>query len=482
MPRADEAAVKQEDYRFPTWWFYFMTAQNFPNMIFEGCLWGIIVPQAIGDIFGYDEKIRVAGQMATAQTAVQILSPLIGDLADKMPARFSDYLRWTCCWGRRRPFVLFGHLTYFAGVCCSYHALYGTVASKNLLVFGQFLMGFSGMLQMPNFAALNAETIPFQQRSESQAIQNTLMFISNTLASILGILVGQGFVEKYMGGDHTIWWIVMAWKVLMVPFMMMQFNARAGCWEPELGMTPETTPGSSSSGVESSTDNLDYTRDAYGTSYKKEGVRTFVVKQSDTSKWMRFARPAPAGDYRRSPSTYYYCNEELSVCTVDPPVEGYLATASPEFSDFARSFSAESLRSGERGCFSRNRDRAIEFFSGFGESAFFWLFWTGFVFNIGQQFFPGQQFFYFFLQDCFPHGYTMFGWTITKSTQTMQSILNLMGTGISMIFSPLSGRLRERCGGRQMLIYTGILVRSRALRVQTSSPSSSHSAAPFSAG
>ena len=45
MPRADEAAVKQEDYRFPTWWFYFMTAQNFPNMIFEGCLWGIIVPQ-----------------------------------------------------------------------------------------------------------------------------------------------------------------------------------------------------------------------------------------------------------------------------------------------------------------------------------------------------------------------------------------------------------------------------------------------------
>ena len=96
--------------------------------------------------------------MATAQTAVQILSPLIGDLADKMPARFSDYLRWTCCWGRRRPFVLFGHLTYFAGVVCCYHALYGTVASKNLLVFGQFLMGFSGMLQMPNFAALNAET------------------------------------------------------------------------------------------------------------------------------------------------------------------------------------------------------------------------------------------------------------------------------------------------------------------------------------
>ena len=41
MPRADEP-VSQADYRFPTWWFVFMVVQNFPNMILEGCLWGVI--------------------------------------------------------------------------------------------------------------------------------------------------------------------------------------------------------------------------------------------------------------------------------------------------------------------------------------------------------------------------------------------------------------------------------------------------------
>jgi hypothetical protein len=29
------------------------------------------------------------------------------------------------------------------------------------------------------------------------------------------------------------------------------------------------------------------------------------------------------------------------------------------------------------------------------------------------------RFFYYFLQDCFPNGYVVFGYTITKSTQSM---------------------------------------------------------------
>ena len=49
--------------------------------------------------------------------ATQAFSPLVGDIADKMPPLFSKYF------GRRRPFVLFGHLTYFAGLVCSYNGL-----------------------------------------------------------------------------------------------------------------------------------------------------------------------------------------------------------------------------------------------------------------------------------------------------------------------------------------------------------------------
>ena len=110
MPRADEPEVKQEDYRFPTWWFIFMVAQNFPNMILEGCLWGVIWPQAIGDIFGSTEKTKVLGLLTSVQMSTQIFAPIIGDAADKMPERFSQIF------GRRRPFVLFGHLLYCAGL------------------------------------------------------------------------------------------------------------------------------------------------------------------------------------------------------------------------------------------------------------------------------------------------------------------------------------------------------------------------------
>ena len=63
-------------------------------------------PQAIGDMFGSTEKTKVLGLLTSVQTSTQIFSPLVGDMADKMPQSCSKYF------GRRRPFVLFGHLMY----------------------------------------------------------------------------------------------------------------------------------------------------------------------------------------------------------------------------------------------------------------------------------------------------------------------------------------------------------------------------------
>ena len=37
------------------------------------------------------------------------------------------------------------------------------------------------------------------------------------------------------------------------------------------------------------------------------------------------------------------------------------------------------------------------------------------------------------------------------------SIIGILSSGLSFIFAPASGALRERYGGRQMLIYTGLL-------------------------
>ena len=95
-----------------------MVGWNLPNIILEGCLWGVIWPQAIGDMFGQNKKTQVLGLLTSVNTSTQVFSPVIGNLADKMSPRFSRLC------GRRRPFVLTGHLTYCTGIVLCYNGLY----------------------------------------------------------------------------------------------------------------------------------------------------------------------------------------------------------------------------------------------------------------------------------------------------------------------------------------------------------------------
>ena len=417
-----------------------MVGWNLPNIILEGCLWGVIWPQAIGDMFGQNKKTQVLGLLTSVNTSTQVFSPVIGNLADKMSPRFSRLC------GRRRPFVLTGHLTYCTGIVLCYNGLYDK--KLELMIFGQLLMGFSGMLQGPNIMAWNAETIPAAQRNTNGAIAQTYMALGQLAMNLLGILVGEGWVEHHLGvgrepfrgqdGDRTIWYMVMVWKFFMVPFMMMQFNSRAGCWWPEISKSKQEERSESQLLATSA----DY-RSKGGADYRK-GTRSFVVR-NEHSKWLRY-NPSAGG-------SAYFCNDELNVCTLEPPPEGILGDASPEFSDFAQRFSADSLRSGGHGCMQRTRERARDFFSAFfDEPAFLWFYVVAVIGTISGNFMG--PFFFYFLQDCFPSGYVLFGWRITKSNQTMISLLGMMGNIIVGLTSWTSKALSERFGARQMQIYS----------------------------
>ena len=417
-----------------------MVGWNLPNIILEGCLWGVIWPQAIGDMFGQNKKTQVLGLLTSVNTSTQVFSPVIGNLADKMSPRFSRLC------GRRRPFVLTGHLTYCTGIVLCYNGLYDK--KLELMIFGQLLMGFSGMLQGPNIMAWNAETIPAAQRNTNGAIAQTYMAMGQLAMNLLGILVGEGWVEHHLGvgrepfrgqdGDRTIWYMVMVWKFFMVPFMMMQFNSRAGCWWPEISKSKQEVRSESQLLATSA----DY-RSKGGADYRK-GTRSFVVR-NEHSKWLRY-NPSAGG-------SAYFCNDELNVCTLEPPPEGILGDASPEFSDFAQRFSADSLRSGGHGCMQRTRERARDFFSAFfDEPAFLWFYVVAVIGTISGNFMG--PFFFYFLQDCFPSGYVLFGWRITKSNQTMISLLGMMGNIIVGLTSWTSKALSERFGARQMQIYS----------------------------
>jgi MFS family permease len=330
-------------YLFPCWWFAFMKAGSIPESILEGCLWTIIWPQAIRDVYGDAEKTKVLGLLKSATVAVQLLSPFVGDLADRLPLRYSRFC------GRRRPFILLGHILYTCGLLCSYFGLYGE--KLELMVCGSVLSGLTLMLQTPNFAALASETVPPQQRGQMATVQQQITAICNVLASLLGILVGEGVLRRQSRvGDRVIWWALFGWKIVMVPLLMMQFNGRAGWWHPEVR--------------------------------RRTG----------------FAARGKLADEQRAECRGYW-------------------------RDFCSAFSSE--------------------------PAFLALYICGFIFWCSQSFW--QPFWFFFLQDCFPSGYVLWGWRVTTSTQSLLAILNLIGQGLTALFASCGGYLRERWGGTQRL-------------------------------
>jgi hypothetical protein len=134
----------------------------------------------------------------------------------------------------------------------------------------------------------------------------------------------------------------MVWKLLMVPFMMQQFNGRAGCWYPEVKTEALDKiigkPPAAATTIETDYRKADVRAEMNpadgGGDYRKMVVHTTWGKQPPKeehdpadqnvqSKWLRYINPRVAAgqggsDYRKD---YYYCNEELGVCSVEPPPE-----------------------------------------------------------------------------------------------------------------------------------------------------------------
>lgn len=216
----------------------------------------------------------------------------------------------------------------------------------------------------------------------------------------------------------------------------MQFNSRAGCWHAEIAKPVGKDDEGGGSEIASSAD--------YRKGAGRPGTRTFIVR-NEHSKWLRFNNPASG--------SAYFCNEDLGVCSLTPPDDGIIGDASPAFSDFAARFSTESLQVGGQGYWDRTIARLREFFAAFfEESAFKWFYVVAVIGTISGQFMG--PFFFYFLQDCFPHGYVIFGLTITQSTQSMISIFGMMGSVIQGCTSWTSKYLSERFGARQMQIYS----------------------------
>ena len=90
---------------------------NVPNQLFATCLWSIVWPVAIANMFGYANKAVALSLADTVNVFVGFANPFVGSLSDRLPERYARR------WGRRRPFVFIGTATSGFGVWMTYYAV-----------------------------------------------------------------------------------------------------------------------------------------------------------------------------------------------------------------------------------------------------------------------------------------------------------------------------------------------------------------------
>ena len=184
------------DYLFPIWWFFVMPSQYYLEWMLGGCLWGIVWPHTISQVFGKKDKALVLGGLATMGTVIGFAGPLVGSLSDRLPEMYPDF----CArWGRRRPFIVLGQ---GLNVLCLVACYYG-VHSKNviMMILGLQISNMTNQLAGPPFSAILPETIPESQRGLCVAIQGWLCQIFVLTCNGLGYLVGEGYIP-----DRAIWY------------------------------------------------------------------------------------------------------------------------------------------------------------------------------------------------------------------------------------------------------------------------------------
>lgn len=170
---ATDAYVEDEidpDYEFPLWWFFLaVPSQAFGPWIVGSTLWGVVVPTAIGETFGDDDKAFVLATLGTLGTIMGFAAPFSGSLSDRLPEIFPRCTKW---FGRRRPFFLVGQTI---GVTAIYYTWVALEEKRTVLLFVSWgISNLSWQFTGPPYNTIFQETIPESQRGLAVTINGWL--------------------------------------------------------------------------------------------------------------------------------------------------------------------------------------------------------------------------------------------------------------------------------------------------------------------
>ena len=206
----------------PTAWMLFQASFMAAPALSNSLVLPLLIPPRIATLVGEHHKHVALGLVASVQTAITLVGPLIGTWSDTWPCP-----QWTC--GRRRPFVLLGQAGIVAGLFCM-HA-----APSMELLNASYQLYFTGCLfSWIPFMTILPELVPSQQRGTAAGLQSSVVLLLGFVGNGLGMLLGENVISLAL-----IYWVCIALHVAMLPVGLLALAERPGCCEAEKAAPPE---------------------------------------------------------------------------------------------------------------------------------------------------------------------------------------------------------------------------------------------------
>eukprot|EP01049_Picozoa_sp_SAG25_P010771 SAG25_NODE_1218_length_3582_cov_13.521102_3_plen_475_part_00 len=206
----------------PTWWLVFLAAFWVPSRVSGQLIGSVVFPFQVAGLAGKSNK---AVAFATANLITQVLSyfaPFIGMASDRHYSRF----------GRRRPFIVAGQLLQVIGL-----ALMMEASSFAQLAAANALSSFGGMLWNTPYSAVQCDSVPTHQRAITAGMNGFTMNAGALLGSMLGILLGQGYMDQ-----RQAYMLCIVLQLLPIPLGLIATGSKPGMCLSSAGMCSHERP------------------------------------------------------------------------------------------------------------------------------------------------------------------------------------------------------------------------------------------------
>ena len=219
------------DYEFPTWWFFVIPSQFYLVWIFENCLWSIVFPSMLAEMYGDKDKMFVLAVTGTVGTVMGFFGPFLGTFSDRLPEMLPNF---SARWGRRRPLYWAGQFIgvtsmYFTRVACDNGVAERRAGADRVSTFNTALLlgsiglsNFCWQFTSPTYGSIVPETVPESQRGRCTAINAWIAQMMSIAGAGCGILVGEGHMS-----NELVWDLAIFCAYLQVPLATWAFCGKA---------------------------------------------------------------------------------------------------------------------------------------------------------------------------------------------------------------------------------------------------------------